>query len=246
LTNPLNQSTNQPHTQPQITAIFLAAGTSSRYGNGINKLLLPFDGELVVQRSLRNLIEAGVQRIIVVTGHDRERIEAAVKDMTGLNAISLDPSLSNLPGLAFTHNPDYREGEMISSIKAGLRAISPLVHGDGSRVRPAALITLADQPLLPPSIIRRVIQAFDQNCGHIIAPRFNGQRGHPVLLHSRFFEEALTLPSSAFLRELLKRHPEAVTHLQVNTDVVLRDVDTPETYAEAISLLSHHRSLSCE
>jgi CTP:molybdopterin cytidylyltransferase MocA len=48
LTKPINQST----TQPKITALFLAAGTSSRYGNGINKLLLPFDGELVVQRSL--------------------------------------------------------------------------------------------------------------------------------------------------------------------------------------------------
>lgn len=235
MTKPINQSTTHPHTQPQITAIFLAAGTSSRYGNGINKLLLPFDGELVVQRSLRNVIEADVQRIIVVTGHDRERIEAAV------NAVARD-----WVGLAFTHNPDYREGEMISSIKAGLRAISPLVHGDGSGLRPAALITLADQPLLPPQLIRRVITAFQNNCGHIIAPRFNGQRGHPVLLHARFLEEALALPSSAFLRELLKRHPEAVTHLQVNTDVVLRDVDTPETYAEAISLLSHHRSLSCE
>jgi molybdenum cofactor cytidylyltransferase len=226
-----------PNPQFPVTAIFLAAGTSSRYGNGINKLLLPFDGELVVQRSLRNVIEAGVQRIIVVTGHERERIEAAVKDLAGLNATDQVAQRSNLPGLAFTHNPDYREGEMISSIKAGLRAISPLLHGDGSGVRPAALITLADQPLLPPQLIRRVITAFQNNCGHIIAPRFNGQRGHPVLLHSRFFEEALTLPNGAFLRELLKRHPEAVTHLQVNTDVVLRDVDTPAAYAEALDAL---------
>ena len=70
----------------------------------------------------------------------------------------------------------------------------------------------------------------------IIAPRFQGQRGHPVLLHRRFFEEALALPNGAFLRELLKRHPEAVTHLQVNTDFVLRDVDTPEAYAQALAL----------
>jgi hypothetical protein len=45
---------------------------------------------------------------------------------------------------------------------------------------------------------------------------------------------------------LLKRHPEDITHLQVNTDVVLRDVDTPQAYAEALGMLSQHRSLTCD
>ena len=128
---------------------------------------------------------------------------------------------------------------MISSIKAGLHRVQEsdcLQQSDSSH---AALIALADQPLLPTSIIRRVIQAFQHNCGHIIAPRFQGQRGHPVLLHARFFGEALALPPGAFLRELLKAHPEAVTHLQVNTDFILRDVDTPQAYAETINLLTH-------
>jgi molybdenum cofactor cytidylyltransferase len=224
----LNQSLI-PSPKSLITAIFLAAGTSSRYGNGINKLLLPFDGELVVQRSLRNLIAAGVQRIVVVTGHERDKITEAI----GRDAAMLRPYEFQLE---LCHNPDYREGEMISSIKAGLQYVRNQVPGTLSRT--AALIALADQPLLPPQMIRRILQAFEQNCGDIIAPRFQGQRGHPVLLHQRFFDEALALPPGAFLRDLLKAHPEAVTHLQVNTDFILRDVDTPSAYAEAIHVLA--------
>ena len=202
---------------------------SSRYGNGINKLLLPFGDELVVQRSLRNVLDAGVQRIIVVTGHEHDKVIKAI----GRGAALLHPYKHQL---TLCHNPDYREGEMISSIKAGLRHIQESDCSEQSDSSAAVLILLGDQPLLPPQIIRRVITAFQQNCGDIIAPRFQGQRGHPVLLHRRFFEEALALPNGAFLRELLKRHPEAVTHLQVNTDFVLRDVDTPEAYAQALAL----------
>ncbi len=229
--NPSTSSGRSPLSP--ITALFLTAGTSSRYGNGINKLLLPFDGERVVQRSLRNLIAAGVQRIVVVTGHEQDKVSEAI----GRGAAMLRPYEFQLE---LCHNPDYREGEMISSIKAGLQHVCNQVPGTSevtgtfSRTS-AALICLGDQPLLPPQITRRIIQAFAQNCGDIVAPRFQGQRGHPVLLHARFFEEALALPNGAFLRNLLKAHPEAVTHLQVNTDVILRDVDTPEAYAECLA-----------
>ena len=119
---------------------------------------------------------------------------------------------------------------MISSIQAGLRHLLP------QREIVAALVCLGDQPLMPAAIIRQVVQAFRQSCGDIVAPRFRGQRGHPVLLHRRFWEEALALPHGAFLRELLKRYPQAFTPIEVNTDFVLRDVDTPDAYREALAL----------
>ena len=216
-----------------ITALFLAAGTSSRYGNGINKLLLPFDDELVVQRSLRNLIAAGVQRIVVVTGHQQEQLREAILLVETRDRASLQ----------FAHNPDYSEGEMISSIKTGLRLVQGSERLKRSEPYSAALIALADQPLLLPQITRRVIRAFEQHCGDIIAPRFQNQRGHPVLLHARFFDEALALPRGAFLRDLLKAHPDAVTHLQVNTDFILRDVDTPEAYQAALAQLASYSQL---
>ena len=219
------QSSSNNHRDPnsQIAALFLAAGTSSRFGNGLNKLLLPFGDaskhELVVQHSLRRVLDAGIQHFVVVTGHERERVSEALAHIEHSSAI-----------IEWTHNPIYREGEMISSIQAGLRHLLP------QREVVAALVCLGDQPLMPPAIIRQVVQAFRQNCGDIVAPRFQGQRGHPVLLHRQFWDEVMVLPHGTFLRELLKRHPQAVTLIEVNTDFVLRDVDTPDAYREALAL----------
>ncbi len=172
-----------------------------------------------MQHSLRRVLSAGIQHVVVITGHDRERVTAAVAQ--------IEPARATIE---WAHNPIYREGEMISSIQAGLRHLLP------QRDVVAALVCLGDQPLMPPTIIRRVVQAFQHNCGDIVAPRFQGLRGHPVLLHRRFWEEALALPHGAFLRELLRRHPQAVTPIEVNTDFVLRDVDTPDAYREALGL----------
>jgi len=191
-------------------AIVLAAGSSSRFG-GVNKLLLPFGTLTVVERVIRTVHEAHIERVVVVTGHQREAVEAALAQER----------------CEFVHNPRYIEGEMISSIQVGLRHLLPAAVG-------VALIVLGDQPLLPAAIVRRLVEAYTFGCGSILAPRFDAQRGHPVLIARQFWDEALKLPDGAPMRTLLARHPADVAHLLVNTDTVLRDVDTPALYAEAI------------
>ena len=199
-----------------VAAIVLAAGSSSRYG-GANKLLLPFGDELVVQRAVRTVREAGIERIVVVTGHQSQVVIAALANMS----------------CEFVHNPRHAQGEMISSIQVGLR------HLVDSDMR-AALIVLGDQPLLPAWIIRRLIEAFEHGCGEIVAPRFGAQRGHPVLISRKHWDEALRLPDGAPMRTLLFMHPNDLAQIVVNTDAVLRDVDTPELYAEALQLAPPH------
>ena len=193
-----------------VAAIVLAAGMSSRYG-GANKLLLPFSDGTVVRRVVQTVLNAGIGHIVVVTGHDREHIEAA---------------LATMP-LTFVHNPRYREGEMLSSIKAGL------AHLQGSAAE-AAFIVPGDQPLLPVAIFRRIRQAFEHRCGDIVAPKFGAVRGHPVLIARRWWPAALALPDGAQMRMLLRANPQAVAHILVNTDAVLLDVDTPEAYHRAL------------
>lgn len=193
-----------------IAAIVLAAGTSTRYG-GPNKLLLPFSKTTVLRHAVGTVMDAGVQDVLVVTGHQREHIEAA---------------LHGLP-ITFVHNPRYAEGEMVSSIKAGL---TQLDRGDAD----AALIVLGDQPLLPGWVIQRLVEAYCFNCADIIAPKFGAVRGHPVLIARGWWREAQALPDGAPMRTLLNAHAGAVAHLLVNTDAVIKDVDTPELYAEAV------------
>ncbi|MFN4293554.1 MAG: NTP transferase domain-containing protein [Thermoflexales bacterium] len=196
-----------------VAAIVLAAGTSSRYP-GANKLLLPFRDGAVIHSAVRAARDAGIAPLIVVTGHERERIEAA---------------LAALP-VTFAHNPRYREGEMLSSIKIGL---AQLEDADVA----AAFIVPGDQPLLPTWLFRRMHQAFVQGCGEIIAPKFGAMRGHPVLIARRWWRMALALPDGAQMRALLQANPQAVAHILVNTDAVLLDVDTPEAYQQALGRL---------
>jgi len=194
-----------------IAAMILAAGTSSRYGE--NKLLLPFGETSVLRTTVTHILAAGPDETIVVTGHEAERIEAEVRDLP----------------VRIVHNPDFREADMISSIQAGLRALEPTNAA-------AALIALGDMPMLPSEIAATLMRMHRLGCGDIVAPRFGEQRGHPVLIARRFWAEALAIPPRTPLRVLLAAHPESVALLQVNTDRVLRDVDTPALYSEALAI----------
>jgi molybdenum cofactor cytidylyltransferase len=198
-----------------ITAIVLAAGTSSRYG-AENKLLQPFDGGSVVRTVVQCMREGGLAHVIVVTGHQAAEIRAA---LAGTD-------------VTFAHNARYQTGEQVSSVKAGLAAASTLAAAAALGAT-AALIMLGDMPLLPAAIVRRIIRAYALGCGGIIAPRYGAIRGHPVLIARRFWPQAHALPDGAPMRRLLEAHPGDVALLQVNTDSVLRDVDTPELYQEA-------------
>jgi molybdenum cofactor cytidylyltransferase len=193
-----------------IAAIVLAAGTSSRYGQ--NKLLLPFGDESVLRASIRSILAPGVDEVLVVVGHEAERVTADVREMP----------------VRIVHNPAYRDADMISSIQAGLRALE-------STTAEAALIALGDMPLLPSEIVGTLIRMYMLGCGDIVAPRFGEQRGHPVLIARKFWAEALAIPARTPLRVLLAAHPQSVALLQVNTDRVLRDVDTPALYGEAVA-----------
>lgn len=196
----------------RIAAVVLAAGSAMRFGS--NKLVLPFGDSTVIAHTVRVALQAGAQPVVVVTGYEQARVCAALADLP----------------VQFAHNARYAEGEMILSAQVGLRA---LLETDAI----AAFIVLGDMPLVPTWVFERLATAYRQRCGTVIAPMFAGQRGHPVLLGRSWWDAALALPSTAPLRTLLHEHPRAVAHVLVNTDAVLRDVDTPELYAEALQLL---------
>lgn len=199
-----------------VAALILAAGVSSRFG--ANKLLLPFGRASVVRASATSALGSRARPVVVITGYEQFAVTRA---------------LDGLP-VSFAYNPVYQTGEMLSSIKVGLNWL--LQHNPPPH---AALIALADQPLIPSPVFDRLIAAFERGCGDVIAPRFrhDGPRGHPVLIARRLWPDVLALPAGANVRDLLAARLEVVTHLVVNTDAVLRDVDTPEAYQEALRCL---------
>ncbi len=144
-----------------ISAILLAAGESKRMGRP--KQLLIWQGKTLLQHSLASLIGSVADEIILVLGHEADRIKE---------------TLPALP-IKIVFNPDYRQG-MASSLRRGLLALDP-----GSE---AFLVLLADQPGIGPEIIDTLIRTFQQADPKpgIVRPVYRGRQGHPVLISSRY------------------------------------------------------------
>ena len=188
----------------QVVAILLAAGRSRRMG--AFKPLLPFGHQTVVEACIENLLAAGVKEVVVVVGHRAEEMKAR---------------LARLP-VSFAVN-DEATSEMSVSIARGVERVRAEAG--------ALLIALCDQPAIPPLVIRRVIEAWEQAGAVLVVPEFEGRGGHPVLIDARFRRELLALDADRGLRALFDAHREAVRRLPVASPFVARDMDTWEDYA---------------
>ena len=188
-------------------AIVLAAGTSSRMVE--NKLLLPWtDSEPIVRHAVSKFIEARIDPIVVVTGRDAELVAA---------------SLRGFP-LTCVHNPDFAAGEMLSSLKVGLRALPANLA--------AVFIQPADMPCVPAEVMARLAAAHEP--GFNVAPSFEGRRGHPVLLDRAYWGAMLALPAEAKPRDLVEGARERLRLVTVADAGVLLDLDTREAYELAL------------
>jgi molybdenum cofactor cytidylyltransferase len=193
----------RPKSIPRIAALILAAGHSTRMGS--NKLLaeLP-DGRPMIAHTVERAMASACSPLIIVTGHQDDAIRNALTDLP----------------VRFVHAADYAQG-ISASLNAGITELSADIG--------AALICLGDMPLIEAHVFRQLISAFNPVEGReIILPRFDGQRGNPVLWGKRFFPELLRLTGDTGARQILPHHMEFVAEIDVETDTVLRDFDTPE------------------
>lgn len=191
--------------QRPIGAIVLAAGRSSRMGQP--KLLLPWEnGQSIVEHICSQLIRSRIEEIVVVTGFYAAEVKQSLKPL----------------GIRTTHNRAHKTGDMLSSIKAGLRAMPDHVS--------AALVVLGDQPRLQPRVLYEVRKAYSEQQNEIIAPSYQGRRGHPILIGRRYWPEILSLGRDESLRDVLNKYAQEIAYVQVYTDSVLHDVDTPADY----------------
>jgi molybdenum cofactor cytidylyltransferase len=195
-----------PPRAPRIAALVLAAGQSRRMGT-MNKLLIGVDGMPMVRHVVAAVQAAHLAPVIVVTGHERERVEAALRDLP----------------VRFAHNPDFAAG-LSSSLKAGLGALPDDADG--------VLVCLGDMPRVVAADIERLVAAFNPVEGReIIVPTRNGKRGNPVLWARRFVPEMREVAGDVGARHLIGATPEAVAEVEMASDGVLTDIDTPQALA---------------
>jgi molybdenum cofactor cytidylyltransferase len=198
----------------EIAAILLAAGSASRFkaagGGEASKLVAPLAGKPLVRHAAEAALGSRAVPLVVVTGHDRRAVEAA------------------LEGLAarFAHNAGYIRG-LASSLRTGVAALPASAAG--------ALILLGDMPAVTPALIDRLIAAFDEQPDALAAaPILDGRRGNPVLLSRALFGAIAKLDGDEGARKLLKGAAAGqVIEVEVSGMAAMLDVDTPQGLAEA-------------
>jgi molybdenum cofactor cytidylyltransferase len=198
----------QPREAPQpgskrVAALVLAAGRSTRMG-GPNKLLAEIGGKPLVRIAVEEALNSRARPVIVVTGHQKERVEEA---LSGLS-------------VRLVHNPNFAEG-LSTSLKVGLAAVPE--ESDG------VIVCLGDMPQVRAELLDRAMAAFDPARGAlIVVPTIEGKRGNPVLWSRRFFPELMTLEGDVGARHLIGGYGEAVAEIPLTDRSALIDIDTPE------------------
>ncbi len=182
-----------------ISAIILAAGESERMGSC--KQLLNIGEKTMIERVFETVMCSQVDEIIIVLGYNAEQIQDKLPES----------------GFEVIYNPDFREG-MGSSLKTGI--------GEVGEDAEAVLIVLADQPLLEPEVIDRLIERYEESDDLIVAPAYKGERGHPVLLDISLKKELMNIEGDIGARNILKNRKKDFSKIEVETPSVVMDIDT--------------------
>ena len=146
--------------------------------------------------------------VIVVTGHQREQVEAALAGPRRQASCTIRISPKG-----------FRP-----RCKTGIAAVP--AEADG------AIVCLGDMPQVSAPLIDRLIAAFDPERGALVVmPTIDGKRGNPVVWSRRFFPDLMALEGDVGARHLIARYAEAVAEVPVTDTAALIDVDTPEALA---------------
>jgi molybdenum cofactor cytidylyltransferase len=193
-----------------VGGIVLAAGNSRRMGT--QKLLLQYAGTTVIRHIVDRVAASSVDRIIVVAGRDAAAVRAATEGIRATVVVNEMP-----------------DGDMLSSVRCGLRALPAECE--------AALVVLGDQPSITAELVNQLIDASASSGRGIVAPAYRGRRGHPLLFSMEYHSEVLTGYDGVGLRGLLEAHPNDVFELVVADDGVVTDMDVPDDYKAALMRL---------
>ncbi len=190
-----------------IPAIVLAAGRSSRMGRA--KATLPAgDGHTFLTRIVRTFLDAGVDDVIVVVGHEAD-------------AIAQNFSKSGLPA-RFVVNREYDRGQL-SSMLAGVNAIDrPGVS--------AVLVTLVDVPLVSAATVRAVIDSYQITHAPIVRPTSGERHGHPLLIDRSVFAALRAADPTTGAKPIVRAHASAVGDIPIDDEGAFTDIDTMDEY----------------
>jgi molybdenum cofactor cytidylyltransferase len=188
----------------RAAAVLLAAGSSTRMGR--NKLLLPLGGQAVVRRAVQAAVDSGVDRVVVVVGHEADRVRAQ------LHGLACDVIV----------NADHERG-VGTSLHAGIRAAADA---------DAVVVLLADMPFVTAGMIRAVVERHRSTGARLVLSHYGDVQAPPTLYARALFDEVLAEPDERCGKRIAKKHAAEAEVVSWPASA-LRDLDVSEDYDEA-------------
>lgn len=190
--------------EQKLGALILAAGLSSRM-KGL-KPLLHIGEKKIIEHAIELFTASGVEAILTVIGHRADEVLPVIKTTTSHYVI----------------NDQYRDG-MFSSIQKGAEVLRDGCACDGFFLLPV------DIPLVQPSTVRQLIDAFSSDASHLVCyPQFQSRRGHPPLIAASLTSRILAYGGDDGMRGVLRQYEGRALDVSVEDPFILMDVDTPE------------------
>lgn len=177
-----------------------AAGAAERFGSA--KLLADVGGAPLLERTIRALLDGGVERVVVVLGPEGAPIREGIP-VLGDARVSVGVN-------------EHPENGMFSSIQAGLRV------GEGDPI----LVLPGDMPYVDKATVASLLRSYRERAT-ITSPKYQGKRGHPVVIPGKYREEILRAERSVTLHEVIKAHLAERVDMDVYDRGIVRDVDVP-------------------
>ena len=209
-----------------VAGILLAAGEGSRFGGP--KALVELDGQTLAERGVGLLRAGGADPILVVTGATEVQI----------------------PGTHTVYNPEWRTG-MGSSLRAALNALTSPENASPEDASPddagpedvgAVVVALADQPLVGPESVARLIAAYRAGASVAVAA-YDGQPRNPVLLAREHWPEVIaTATGDTGARAFLRARADLVSLIECGDTGRPDDIDTPADLARITDTLTDRLS----
>lgn len=189
-----------------LSAIVMASGFSKRMGQ--DKLLLKYQGQSLIERTLETIIACGFKEVILV-GRSPEIL--AIGQAMGVKVIQ----------------NDYAHEGISASIKLGLAATGKSA---------GYAFIAADQPFMEVEWVKVLMAVFQQNPQKIVMPVCKERRGNPVIFPSCLKDEFMALTGDIGGKQIIKAHEEWIHCVPVEDDTKLYDVDTMEEYEYILNL----------
>lgn len=178
-------------------------------------MLLPLGDSSVVSQTFKELVNSGVNEIVVVTGNDSDLVQSEIRNRKS--------EISRI-----VQNPDYEKG-LTTSIQVGLRAV-----GDAD----AVMVCMSDMPLIKSEDYRFLMDSFaNQNEYSIQVPFYRGQKGNPVIFGRQHFNEILNHTEMNGCSGVVRRNSSSVCRIEVSSDRFIQDIDTPNDYQRLLQSL---------